>query len=102
MSVVPLERPLHQLHKIGAISALSLRNARARNHCYCACGALGDGAGALALRAEAYRTIACGERTPKGLPIPRQLSLFPMSALTSAEVSHTAAPDPLTVAVILG
>ena len=27
---------------------------------------LGDGAGALSLRAEPYRTIACGERTLKG------------------------------------
>ena len=33
------------------------------HHCYGLYGVLGDGARALSLRAEAYRTIACGERT---------------------------------------
>jgi hypothetical protein len=42
-------------------SALLLRHARTRNHCYCPCGALGDSARALSIRAEAYRTVACGE-----------------------------------------
>jgi hypothetical protein len=41
---------VERLHKIGTISALPARNARTRNHCYCTCGALGDGARATSLR----------------------------------------------------
>ena len=51
------------LHIPDTNSALSLRDARARNHHYRLRGDLGDGARAFSLRATTYRPVACGERT---------------------------------------
>jgi hypothetical protein len=39
-----------------------LTHAWFRDYNYCPCGPLGDGAGALSLRAATDRTIACSER----------------------------------------